>query len=67
MSGSERVAFIVSQTACMMAELEGMKAENAFRERRGEAMAYGADAFDGLASAFGLDRNAVISFFQGKS
>ncbi len=65
MTESERVAFIASQTACMLADIEGMKALNAYRERRDEAQAYDADDFHGLAKEYGVDRAAVLALLAG--
>jgi len=47
-----------------VAELEGMKAENALRERRGESPAYGEEAFSALADKHGVHWNSVCSLFE---
>jgi len=48
-----------------IADLEGMKAENALREQRGEAQAYDGDAFFALADKHGVHWNAVCRLFKG--
>ena len=63
MTDEQKAAFIQSQTACMLAELEAMKAENKERRMRGLSDAYNAQAFSDLADHFGLGHNTVVSFF----
>jgi hypothetical protein len=63
----QRVAFVNAQTAAMLAELEGMKAENALRERRGEAQAYTEADFMNLPDRYQLDHNTVIAFLRDGS
>lgn len=64
MTSAQAAAYVSAQSAAMLAELEGMKAANREREARGEAMAYGEDAFMALAGRFGVNHNAVIDLFQ---
>ena len=67
MTPEQRAAFIFSQTACMLAQIEGMKAENAMRERQGQALAWGEDAFIGLVDQYGLSHNQVVTFLRGET
>ena len=64
MDDAQKAAFIMAQTACMMAELEAMKAANRQRQRNDFSDAYGEDEFNALPDRFGLGHNAVVSFFQ---
>jgi len=61
---AERVAYINSQTAAMLARLEAMKAANRERDRHGFALAYGEDAFNKLADEFGLGCNSVMAYLH---
>jgi len=53
-------AYVNSQTACALIEMEGMKAENMQREFKGEAMAYDEKAFTDLITKYGIYSNAVV-------
>ncbi len=64
MDKAARVAYIVSQSAAMLAELEGMKAENRSREGHGQAHAYGEDAFFDLPVRYGLAHNQVVAYLR---
>jgi hypothetical protein len=64
MTPEETIAYVQAQTACALTELEGMKAENADRARRGETQAYGEQAFSDLILRYGIHHNAVIGMFQ---
>lgn len=57
-----RVAYINAQTACMLARLEAMKAENRMCEIAGRSPAYGETAFDHLPIEYGIHHNAVIGY-----
>lgn len=61
----QRAAFINSQTACMLVELEAMRAANRERESNGFSPAYGEDEFLALITRYGLHHNAVVSFLGG--
>ena len=61
-----RVAFVNSQAAAMLAELEGMKAENVYRERRGESQAYAEQAFFDLIDKYQLGHNSVLNILRGE-
>ena len=47
-----RVNTAVAEMYALNATLEGMKAENAMRESRGEALAYGEQSFKEIGDAF---------------
>jgi hypothetical protein len=64
MEREERIAYIHSQTAAMLAELEGMKIANAERANQSHAPAYDERAFMDLPTNFGLTHNQVISFLM---
>jgi hypothetical protein len=64
MTVEETVAYVHSQTACALIELEAMKAENAYRAMRGETQAYSEQAFSDLIVHYGIHHNAVIGLFQ---
>ena len=66
MTHEERAALIMSQTACMLAEMEGMKALNIERAAAGHSIAYDEEAFCGLPDRYGLGYNAVMSVLQGQ-
>ena len=64
MTPEQQAAFIHSQTACMLAEMEAMKAANVAREVQGHSYAYGEDEFRALPDRFGLGHNTVVTFFH---
>ena len=65
MEREERIAYINSQTAAMLAELEGMKIANAERANQNYAPAYDEKAFMDLPVRFGLSHNQVVSYLMG--
>lgn len=64
MSPEQSAAFIAAQSACMLTEMEAMKAANQERALHGHSPAYGEDAFLALPVKYGVHHNAVVSFFQ---
>jgi hypothetical protein len=64
MTPEQKAAFIMSQVACAMAEIAGMQAENQHRLSLGQSIAYGEEAFAGIAGRYGLGHNDVITHFQ---
>jgi len=56
-----QVAFVMSQVACMLAELEGLKAANGIALLRLENPPYDDAAFVALPERFGLYHNQVIA------
>lgn len=65
MDETQKAAFIMAQTACMLAEMEAMKAANRTRQRNDFSDAYGEDEFLALADKFGIGHNAVLTLFRG--
>lgn len=65
MNDEHKAAFIISQAACMHAELESMKAANIDRQERGHSIAYGENEFLQLPEKYGLEHNTVISYLRG--
>jgi len=57
------VAFIQTQVVCALAEIEGAKALNIWRESRGESIAYDEEAFLEIPKKYGLGHNEVLTFF----
>ena len=60
-----QVAFVMSQVACAYAEIEAMKAENAYREHRGEVIAWDHDAFMAVPDKYGLGHNSALTTLNG--
>lgn len=60
MNEAAAVAFVQTQTACMLVELEAMRVANAERAHRGMAYAYGEDAFMALIDKYGCGHNAAL-------
>lgn len=65
MTPEQKAAFINAQAACMLAELEAMKAFNHFRMSIGMALAYDEEAFLALPDKYGLGHNTVYAFLAG--
>ena len=66
MSDEQKAAYIMSQAACVIAEVLGMQAENMQREATGKSMAYTAEDFAGVVDKYGIHHNSVIGFFTGR-
>ena len=67
MNPEQRVAFINTQTALFLAEIESMKAENQFRIQQGLTVAYTEREFNSIIQKYEpiIGYNAVIEFFRG--
>lgn len=61
----DRGIYILSQIACMQAELEAMKVRNAECALRGEYPVYGPDDFRRLPDQYGLGCNTVLGYLHG--
>ena len=61
---AEAIAYVNGQVACALAEVEGMKAENAQRTLRGESMAYVYDDFVAIIDKYCISHNGVLGLFQ---
>ncbi len=67
MDREQRLVYVQTQIVGALARIEGMKAENRQREADVEAPAYGEDAFEDVATDFGLTHNQVVAFLaEGK-
>jgi len=55
-----QVAYVMAMSVCGMAEIEGMKALNTYRQNRGEVIAYNEEAFTEVPLKYGLHPNAVL-------
>ena len=66
MNENQQAAYIISQAACLMAEILGMQAENMQRGRRGESMAYVMKDFEDAILRNGMYHNQVCTYFQGR-
>jgi len=64
MTDEQRAAYIQAQTVSALAEIEGMKAANKYREMRGETIAYNEDSFYAVVDKYGISHNAICSFFS---
>lgn len=64
MNRAETVAYVQAQSACALAEIEAMKAENSYRASCGNNIAYGEDAFLAVIEKYGIHHNAVMKLFQ---
>lgn len=65
METEARVAFINSQTACMLARLESMKVQNTVDAIDGRSPSYRQEAFEDLPDQFGLGHNTVVAYLMG--
>jgi hypothetical protein len=59
-------AFLISQAACAMIEMESMKAANVMREAQGFTIAYGEEVFLELLAKYGIHHNAAIKTLNGE-
>lgn len=62
MSPEQKAAYVFSQAACMLVELEAMKLANFERAQAGAAPAYGEQAFRELPDKYALHHNDVVGF-----
>jgi hypothetical protein len=66
MTPEQQAAYINSQVACMLAELEAMKARNALTQSLGLSQVYSEADFLALPDKHGVHHNAVIGYFTGR-
>lgn len=64
MTPEQTAAFIQSQTACAMAEIEAMKAENTMRALQDFSPAYNETSFRAVPDEFGIGHNSVVEIFR---
>lgn len=60
-----RVAFVNSQVACMLAELEAMKLANELDIKAGRPLTNHPADFQNLDARFGLGHNTVVQYLMG--
>ncbi len=65
MNEEQQAAYIQSQVACAMIEMEGMKANNLIRDGAGYSPLYGKDQFLELIERYDIDHTSVIGLFRG--
>lgn len=65
MTNNQKVAYVQAQASAALIEALGMIAENTFRDRQGNSIAYGTEAFDKLILDYGLHHNALMALFHG--
>lgn len=61
MDDMQKAAFLMAQTACMLAELEAMKAANRARQMQDQSDAYGENEFLALIDRYGIHHNGAIT------
>lgn len=64
MTPEQAAAFVLSQSVCALAIIEGMKAENAHREANGLPIRYGEEAFSAVVDSYGVSHNSVCEIFR---
>lgn len=60
-----QAAFLMSQTACAIAVMNGMVAENMKRAIAGEAPAYSEKEFNEVPAYYGIDHNEALTTLRG--
>ena len=65
MTAEQKSAYIGAKTVSMLAEIQGMTAENQQRIHRGDSIAYGLDAFMALRDKYGLGENSLVDYCFG--
>jgi hypothetical protein len=64
MTPDQKAAYVMAQSISALAEIEGMKAENTYRQMRGETIAYRDEAFFSVCEKYGIHHNATIGLFN---
>ena len=64
---NDKVVYIQGQIACALIELEAMKVANQERQDKGQANAYGEEAFIELQNKYVISHNAVLSHLYHQS
>lgn len=64
MQQPEKIAYINSQVACALIEMEGMKAENKHREINGLQLKYNEKAFINLLKDYMIGYDTVMRYFN---
>lgn len=63
MTPEQKAAYIIAQSACLMATIAGMQAENQNRQHEGLSPAYTQDNFEDQILRYRVHHNAVMEFF----
>lgn len=63
MTEGQKAAYVIGQAACMLVEMESMKAANQYREMQGHTIAYGEEAFVDLINRYQCHDNAALRIF----
>ena len=66
MTPEQQAAYVMSQVACALIEMNAMIATNTERERNGWAPAYNEIAFLQLHEKYCIGHNAVLTCCQGR-
>jgi hypothetical protein len=66
MTPEQQAAYIISQSACMLAEMEAMKATNAMPFAGTQTILYSPADFEALPTKYGVHHNAVVGWFTGR-
>jgi len=64
MTPEQAAAYIYAQSVAATAEIEGMKALNAYRESRDLAQAYDETEFLNIIEEYRLDHNNIVALFD---
>ena len=64
MTEEQSTAFVNSQVACALIEMEGMKAENMQRQAQGHDMVYLEADFNSIQDRYEIGYNSVIGRLQ---
>lgn len=64
MDKQARVAYIMAQTVCALAEIEGMKAANRQAKNEGDHEPYGELEFQQVPVRNGIDPNNVVEYLR---
>lgn len=65
MDDAQKVAYVMAQAACAIAEIEAMKAANRDRVSNGYSLAYAESDFFEVPQKYGIDHSSVIALFHG--
>ena len=64
MTPEQAAAYVQAQTACAMADIASMHAENRVREQQDHTHAYGAEDFLAIPDHYQISHNAVCELFR---
>ncbi len=65
MTPEQLASFVFANSVAAFAEIQGMVAENTFREQKGQTIAYDEEAFLAVIEKYGIHHNAVMTTFGG--